>query len=175
VEAARDVVHRQGVENTTLADVANAADVPIGNVYYYFKTKNELVEAAINDQLLEIEKTLESLERHRSPQRRLKAFIREVCGQADLIARYGCPLGSLCSELDKRDASIEPIGASLLKTPIIWLEHQFRALGRKDAEELAVALMAAYQGAALLANTFRDPKIMTTESRRLERWIDSLV
>jgi hypothetical protein len=45
---------------------------------------------------------------------------------------------------------------------------------RRDARELAIALMSAYEGAALLSNTFRDPKIMTGECRRLERWIDSL-
>ncbi|MBO0730160.1 MAG: helix-turn-helix transcriptional regulator, partial [Acidimicrobiaceae bacterium] len=43
VAAARDVCHRQGVEKTTLADIAEAADVPVGNVYYYFKTKDDLV------------------------------------------------------------------------------------------------------------------------------------
>ena len=47
VAGAREVMHRQGVENTTIADVAGAADVPVGNVYYYFKTKDELIDAAI--------------------------------------------------------------------------------------------------------------------------------
>ena len=45
--AACRVLHEQGVERTTLADIALAADVPVGNVYYYFKTKDQLVEAAI--------------------------------------------------------------------------------------------------------------------------------
>jgi hypothetical protein len=47
-------------------------------------------------------------------------------------------------------------------------------LGRPDARELAITLMSSDEGAALLTNTLRDPKLMTTESRRLERWIDSL-
>jgi AcrR family transcriptional regulator len=34
VEGARRVLHQQGVEKTTLADIAHAADVPVGNVYY---------------------------------------------------------------------------------------------------------------------------------------------
>ena len=38
--AARDLIHSQGVERTTLADVADASGVPFGKVYYYFKTKN---------------------------------------------------------------------------------------------------------------------------------------
>ena len=61
-------------------------------------------------------------------------------------------------------------------TPRIeWAEWQFTALGRRDAHDLAVALIASYQGIALLKNTFRDPELMTREARRLERWIDSLV
>ena len=43
-----------------------------------------------------------------------------------------------------------------------------------DARDLAVGLFAAYQGIALIANTFRDPSLITRETRRLERWIDSL-
>ena len=47
VTSAREAIHHQGVEATTLADIAQAADVPVGNVYYYFKTKDDLVVAAI--------------------------------------------------------------------------------------------------------------------------------
>lgn len=47
-------------------------------------------------------------------------------------------------------------------------------MGRGDSRELAVALIAAYQGISLLTNTFRDPELMAAEGRRLERWIDSL-
>jgi AcrR family transcriptional regulator len=174
VAAARGAFHHQGVENTTLADIAAAADVPVGNVYYYFKTKDDLVEAAIDSQIREIEGLLRSLDELRTPQARLKALIARLGGEADLVARYGCPLGSLCSELDKRDDGVERTSARLLEIPITWLEQQFRAMRRRDARELAIALMSAYEGAALLSNTFRDPKIMTGECRRLERWIDSL-
>jgi TetR/AcrR family transcriptional regulator, transcriptional repressor for nem operon len=47
-------------------------------------------------------------------------------------------------------------------------------MGRADARELAVALVAAYEGIALLANALQDPDLITAESRRLERWIDTL-
>jgi hypothetical protein len=47
-------------------------------------------------------------------------------------------------------------------------------MGRRDAHELALTLFAGVQGAALLANTFRDPEIMARQVRHLERWIDSL-
>ena len=61
-----------------------------------------------------------------------------------------------------------------MHTPIAWIEQQFKAMGRRDARDLAFALLASYEGTALLANTFRDPDLMVREGRRLERWIDSL-
>jgi TetR/AcrR family transcriptional regulator, transcriptional repressor for nem operon len=174
VEGARDLLHAQGVERTTLADIAQAADVPVGNVYYYFKTKDELVEAVLDSRIAETQAALETLGHHRTPKARLKAFVRMLVGNADLTALYGCPQGSLCSELDKRTDGPGTECAELLRLPIVWAEEQFRALGRRDAHELAVALIASYEGIALLTNTFRDPQLMTREGRRLERWVDSL-
>jgi hypothetical protein len=43
-----------------------------------------------------------------------------------------------------------------------------------QARDLAIDLLAAYQGNALLANTLRDPKILSGAARRLDRWIDAL-
>jgi AcrR family transcriptional regulator len=164
----------QGVESTTLADIAQAADVPVGNVYYYFKTKDDLVHAVIDAHAEEITTRLAGLEHHRTPKARLKAFVRMLTEQRELAARYGCPQGSLCSELDKRDDELSRACSLLMELPIDWAERQFRAMGRRDARELAVALIASYQGVSLLANTFREPELMAREGRRLERWIDSL-
>src|SRR5689334_15740575 len=101
VEGARLLLHQQGVEKTTLADIAQAADVPVGNVYYYFKTKDELVQAAIDARAQDIETALAALDRHRSPKARLKAFVKLLTTQRELAARYGCPHGTLNSELNK--------------------------------------------------------------------------
>ena len=174
VAGARELMHQQGVERTTLADVAELADVPPGNVYYYFKTKDELVEAAIDEHRRQIEAMLTSLERHRTPQARLKALVRTFAQQRELAARYGCPHGSLCQELDKREGAVRETAGVLLALPLDWAERQFRLMGRRDARDLAVALISAYQGVSLLTNTFRDPDLMLREARRLERWIDSL-
>jgi AcrR family transcriptional regulator len=53
VAAARELVYRQGVERTTLADIAQVADVRLGNVYYYFKTQDDIVAAVVQAQRLE--------------------------------------------------------------------------------------------------------------------------
>jgi AcrR family transcriptional regulator len=174
VASAREVIHQQGVERTTIADMAKAADVPVGNVYYYFKTKDELVAAAIDAHARDVEAQLRSLERHHTPQARLKALVRQLMSQRELVADYGCPLGTLCSELDKRADGLNSACAELMRLPVDWAEEQFRSMGRRDARDLAIALIASYQGIALLTNTFREPELMAREGRRIERWIDSL-
>ena len=175
IAAACELLYRQGVETTTLADIAQLAGVPVGNVYYYFKTKDEIIEAVVHSHLDTVRATLGSIESgHRTPKSRLKALVKVLSGEHDLIAEYGCPQGSLCSELNKREAGGDHFAADLIRVPLAWVADQFRQLGRRDAYDLAVALMAAYQGTALLSNTLNDPTLMTRESRRLDRWIDSL-
>src|SRR5579884_362513 len=159
VSAACRVLHEQGIEATTLADVAAAAAIPVGNVYYYFKAKDDLVAAVIDAHAAEIRAALAALDRHRTPRARLHAFLRRLADQRDVAVRHGCPLGSLCSELDKGDPGLSDRGAELIRIPVEWAERQFRALGCRDAHDLAVGLIAAYQGIFLLANTLRDPDL----------------
>jgi TetR/AcrR family transcriptional regulator, transcriptional repressor for nem operon len=175
VGAAIQLLHQQGVERTTLADIAKVADVPSGNVYYYFKTKDDVIAAVIDAHVEVIKTTLAAIDaRHPSPKGRLKAFMREFAAQSEIVAQYGCPLGSLCSELDKRPVGSGAPVAELMRLPIVWAEEQFRALGRRDAHDLAIELLAAYEGTALLANTLRDPSVLSRAARRLDRKIDAL-
>lgn len=175
VAAAVQLLHQQGIERTTLADIAKAADVPAGNVYYYFKTKDEIIAAVIEAHTQQIRTTLADIDRqHRDPKGRLKAMVRELAGQSELVAQYGCPFGSLCSELDKRVQRSPFAAADLMRLPVEWAEAQFRSLGRRDAHDLALDLMAAYEGSALLANTMADPSLLSGAAGRIDRWIDTL-
>ncbi|MFF1368422.1 TetR/AcrR family transcriptional regulator [Streptomyces virginiae] len=172
--AAAQVLHAQGVAQTTLADIAQAAEVPVGNVYYYFKTKDDLVEAAIDAHAENLRAMIAALDELPTPADRLKALLAGWVERRELTARYGCPTGTLASELDKRADGLDRSIATVMRALLDWVEQQFLAMGHPDAREPAVALIASYQGISLLTNTFRDPDLMTVEARRLERWIDSL-
>jgi TetR/AcrR family transcriptional repressor of nem operon len=174
VDSARQLIHEQGVHRTTLAEVAERADVPLGNVYYYFKTKDELVGAVVDRYKEQAAALIETFERHPSPQARLKALARNWADMREAVARHGCPMGTLCAELDKGETGLDREAAAVIALIIDWAEAQFRLLARRDARDLAVALFSGIQGAALLANTFRDATILTGQTRHLERWIDTL-
>src|ERR1700730_7456543 len=54
VSAAVGLAYQNGFEATSLADIAREAKVPLGNVYYYFKTKDEIGEAIVEMRLAQL-------------------------------------------------------------------------------------------------------------------------
>jgi hypothetical protein len=61
-----------------------------------------------------------------------------------------------------------------MQIPLGWAEHQFRAMGRRDAHDLAVELLVSYQGSAVLTGALGQPELMAHQARRLEKWIEAL-
>ena len=174
VASATELIHRHGVERPTLAEIAEAADVPPGNVYYYFKTKDELVQAVVESRTEEVRELLASLDRRRTPAARLKGLAHNWADSGQLVADDGCPLGTLSGELSNHGEGLESEAVKLFKDLIDWSEDQFRQLGCREARGHAITLISTVQGAAVLSNAFHDPKLMLAQVRRLERWIDSL-
>jgi TetR/AcrR family transcriptional repressor of nem operon len=174
IASARDLVHRHGLERPTLADIAEAADVPPGNVYYYFKTKDQLIEAVIESRETEVRELLTSLSRRSSPAARLKALARNWLEVKELVAAEGCPLGTLSVELNNHGKGLDCQAPKLFSALLDWSEDQFREMGCRHPRDQALTLFSTVQGAALLSSAFGDSEILASQVRRLERWIDSL-
>jgi len=49
--SARELFAEQGVEQTTIARIADGADIAIGSFYNYFRTKEELLDALLEEEL----------------------------------------------------------------------------------------------------------------------------
>jgi AcrR family transcriptional regulator len=174
IAAACDLFYRQGIAATTLAHIAEAAEVPLGNMYYYFKTKDDIVAAVVDARTEEIRSATAALQRrHGSPKARLKALVGLLADSRETIANHGCPYGTLCTELANSGTS-HPLTAPLMQTLLDWTEQQFHAMGRRDAHDLALELLIAYQGSAVLTNALVQPELMAREARRLEKWINAL-
>src|SRR4051794_38724692 len=174
IASAADLIHRQGVERPTLAQIAEAAEVPPGNVYYYFKTKDELIEAVLESRAADVRELLASLGRRRTPAARLKGLIRNWLEASDKVVAHGCPLGTLSVKLGDHGDGLDRQTSKLFSGVIEWAEGQFREMGLRDAREHALTLLSTVEGAALLSNAFGDREILVSQMHRLERWIDSL-
>jgi AcrR family transcriptional regulator len=174
-QSAVELAYRQGFRKTTIADLAEEADVPLGNIYYYFKTKDEIGEAIVDHRLAQFEQLRDRVDRMDSPKDRLLAFVRMTLDNREVVAVRGCPMGSLCAELLKDGGALAERSNALFARPMDWLEAQFRALGKGgESAALALHLQAAMQGVSLLAQSYRNPELVEIEARHLKAWIDAL-
>jgi TetR/AcrR family transcriptional regulator, transcriptional repressor for nem operon len=174
VGGASELLHHNGVAATSLADIATAADVPLGNIYYYFKSKDELIRAVVAAHVEEVDTMLNTLDAIPAPADRLKALVRRWEDMREVVARYGCPFGTLACELDRRSDGLDVEAAGPIRRILDWSAAQIQHLGSADPHDLAITLFAGVQGGALLANALRDPDVMSGQVQRLERWIDTL-
>lgn len=171
-QAATTLFYTQGTGNTTLADVAEASGVPLGNIYYHFKTKDDLTQAVVERRTEALETDLANAEREAKPLDKLLTLLQESRAQSELLSQYGCPYASLISDLDKLETDQD--AAHLFRLSLDYAERQFAALGLDRPVELAAELLSRLQGAYLLAHALKSPALLKTQLDRLETWLKSL-
>jgi AcrR family transcriptional regulator len=164
VATAAELMHVQGVGRTTLDDVVTASKVSKSQLYAHFRDKPALVRAVIE---LVGERTIagerERLERvttFAALQRWRDALIENNALEQ---GRYGCPLGSLASEVSDQDTIARTKLHDLFRAWQELFEDLLRRFQREgviprdaDATGLATGFVAAIQGGYLLAQTSRD-------------------
>jgi len=173
LKAGRKLIHSKGFGRTTLADIADASGVPLGNVYYYFRTKDELLEAVISVQEDDFRARVAAFEKYPSPRARLLAFLDSVIDARKNVTRHGCPVGSLCQEINKLPGA----GRARVNRGLVqrarWAGEQFRAMGRSDADELGIWLIGCVQGVILMANAIGEAAIIERQIGQLKAWIEA--
>jgi len=174
IAAADQLFYQNGFEHTSFAHIAEAVNISRGNFYYHFKTKDEILAAVINLRLADKRAMLEQWEiEDKNPAERIRSFIKILILNRAKIIRFGCPLGTLTTELTKLDHSAQEDANRLFTLFRSWLTQQFQALGYNNrADELAMHLLARSQGVATLANAFTDEKFIRQEVKHLYEWLD---
>lgn len=175
VAAADRLFYRQGYENTSFTDIADAVRISRGNFYYHFKTKDEILDAVIEARLVHTQAMLDRWELDgQIPADRIRSFINILIDNRADIKRFGCPVGTLTIELAKLDHTSQAEANKLFTLFRTWLHKQFTLLGRKaDADALAMHLLARSQGVATLAAAFHDEKFIKQEVQQMGAWLDS--
>jgi AcrR family transcriptional regulator len=175
VQAADDLFYRQGFESTSFADIAAAVNISRGNFYYHFKTKDEILDAVIDQRLTERRAMLDRWEIDgETPAERIRGFIDILIVNGAKIKRYGCPIGTLSGELAKLNHDAQDGANGLFTLFRDWLRRQFERMGRADdADDLALHLLARSQGVATLANAFHDDDFVKREVEAMYAWVDA--
>ena len=155
-----------GVAQTTLEDIRAAAGVSGSQVYHYFADKQALVRAVIDYQT---DTVLDSQADHLdaldtvSGLRAWRDLIVEH--QRQLHCRGGCPIGALGAEVAETDTVARMAVAGGFRRWEGRIRDGLRTMQAHgdlpqsvDADDLALALLAALQGGLLLTQIQRDTK-----------------
>ncbi|WP_226899994.1 TetR/AcrR family transcriptional regulator [Nonomuraea phyllanthi] len=168
LQAAARLMYVQGVAATTLDDVRSVSGTSKSQLYRYFPDKDALVRDVIT---VQAEKRLEGQRRHLQRLGSIRGLERwrDAMVQSNALAggAYGCPLGSLASEVADQDDKARAALAGHFRAWESLLEAGLSRMAesgvlREDADSgrLATGLMAALQGGYLLAQMAHDAEPM---------------
>ena len=176
VAATDQLFYQKGYNQTSFSDIAAASNVPRGNLNYYFKTKNEALVAVIEYRVAGMKKMLQNWDTEfNSPLDRLKRNAQIVSNVKNEVINYGCPMGTLNSELGKVQHELQAITKEQFVVFEQWIKKQFRDIGcSENAAELTMHLMVWTQGIATMAYIHQDSRLIQREVKLIINWLDSL-
>jgi len=165
IAAAFDLFYHQGFNQTSFSDIAEAADFPRGNFYYYFKSKDELLKEVVQYQVERIKQMIEVWDRASSePAERLLFLAKMMEESRDDVVRYGCPLGTLTAELGKTQLGLQQEAVHMFDVLIDWVSARLNELGYADQSRiLAMHVIARIQGVTTMASAYSDSAFMDYE------------
>ncbi|MES9868480.1 MAG: TetR/AcrR family transcriptional regulator [Sedimenticola sp.] len=176
IDAANQLFYRKGYNRTSFTDVVEEADVPRGNIYYYFKTKDDMLKAVIQHRMRIISTMLAEWEKSiPEPLDRLERFVQIMYDSTPSLMRSGCPMGSLNMELAKDQPELKSESKKLFDLFQQWLAQQFVTMGYPDeAQELSRQLLARGQGTIVIAQVYQDPGFIERSIKDINRWLENL-
>lgn len=177
IEAAKTLFYRRGYAQTSFSDIVNHTGIQRGNIYHYFKTKDDILDAVIEQRAREYRTTLSAWDKALpDPRDRLRRFVQMVVSDRENLTRFGCPIGSLNTELGKEACTRKESARQLFDLFRDWLTVQFSVLAGdpQQARARAMHLLGRAEGISLMGHVYNDPDFITAETDILEEWIDAL-
>lgn len=175
VQHADQLFYERGFDHTSFAQIAKKVGISRGNFYYHFRTKDQILDAVIESRITKTKRMLEAWEAESNhPAERVKCFIRILIQNGQAIMNFGCPVGTLTTELAKLNHPAQSRAHDIFKIFKDWLTKQLTALGKSKPEKYAMTLLARSQGIATLANAFKDEAFVLNEVEDLENWLENI-
>jgi len=176
VEAADQLFYQKGYNLTSFSDIATVSEIPRGNLNYHFKTKDEVLLAVIQYRVNGMQHMLQDWEvQYKTPLERLQRYAKIVSNVKNEVTQYGCPMGTLNSELGKVQQELQVITRQQFEVFENWMHKQFQAMGcKKNAAELTMHLMVWTQGISTMAYIHQDTRLIQREVKSILSWLESL-
>lgn len=159
-EAAATLLREQGFHATGVKEIAAAARVPMGSLYFHFPGgKQELVASAMTAAGARVDEALDQLFSFSTDARQAVAAYVQQSGAALVASGYrsGCPLATIGLEIGAQDDEVAALIAAWFTSWRARIEAALAAEGYPEPAALATLVVSAVEGALLLARVERDP------------------
>lgn len=176
LDAANELFYHQGYSSTAISDIVDKTGLSKGNITYHFKSKDNILAGIIELRLDAIKTLLSGWEAiYADPVDRLVQFCDMLIHESRDLKHYGCPMGTLTSELSKKEPELYELSLPMFEYYKAWLVQQLLLLkqSKKRANEKALELLARVQGIALITHVFKDEDFLKKEIKKLKLSIRS--
>jgi len=175
VDAAKALFYERGYTRTSFSDIVALTGIRRGNIYHYFKTKEEILDAVVERHADDFRALLGAWNQQYSDARdRLRLFVQMLAANRGNLVRYGCPIGTLNAELGKGALDLQIGARKLFDIFCEWLASQFSTLGTADPREHALHLLGRAEGIGMVGHVYNDSDLIEREVSLLLKWIDSV-
>jgi TetR/AcrR family transcriptional regulator, transcriptional repressor for nem operon len=172
LEVAAKAIRQDGPDRIGVAAVMAEAGLTHGGFYAHFKSKDELVAAAIGQMFEESRARLERETEGRPPVEGLAAYIDFYLSKKHRDSRgAGCPMAALASDLPRLPEDTRVLFAEGARRMAETLGKTFTAMGYADAEALARSTVSELVGALSLARVETDAKRSDAILDSSRRWL----
>ncbi|WP_327150193.1 TetR/AcrR family transcriptional regulator [Nocardia sp. NBC_01329] len=156
IEATRSSIERRGYFGTGLNQILTDSETPRGSLYFHFPGgKDELVAAAVTQACGLIDNALDEAD-FTDPAGAVAGLIALLADRLEASGwENGCPVATVALEISGTNDTVRQACAQVYSRWTEAIRIVLRAAGHRDAEDLAVALLALVEGALLLARTHR--------------------
>jgi AcrR family transcriptional regulator len=176
IESVDALLYQKGFNNMSFSDISEVTGVSKGNLYYYFKTKEDVLTSVIDHRIEAMKLMLSEWEQTLpTPIARLKRYVQITINESTNIIQYGCPMGSLNIELAKSQPLLQKISQRQFDVFKKWLKTQMKLVSPNiNAEELTISLMARTQGVVVMSQVYKDKNLISRECEQIKQWLDEI-
>lgn len=160
LEAAAQAIRADGPERVGVAAVMAEAGLTHGGFYAHFKSKDELVAAAIDSMFEESRARLARETEGRGAKEGLAAYVDFYLSAGHRDARgRGCPIAALASDAPRLSDNVRTAFAAGVARLTTGLTEKLAEAGAAEPQAAARSMVAELVGALTLARVETDPVV----------------
>jgi len=184
IDSAQELFHRQGFQQTSLDDITRQSGVTKSNLYYHFKSKEELGLETLRERISHYEaEVLEPTLRNTSltPAGRLSEFYKRVGNyHRSQTPPKGCPFGNLATEMCGTNDNFREVLSAFFEAWEAAIESCVRegidnGEFRNDFSSRLIAqmILSHLEGAVMMVKTHRTMEPLDSGTEMIMRLLKS--